>query len=153
KADDRPYGGGPGMVLYAEPIIRAVEAIRAEAKDGKAKVLILSPGGQQFTNTIAKHLAKKYRNIILICGHYEGIDGRAKKALRAEEISVGPYVLTGGELPALVVLDAVARQIPGVLGDSDSLEENRISASEVYTRPEKFTYAGRTYRVPKVLVS
>lgn len=146
KVDARPYGGGPGMVMMAEPIIRAVKKI------GKGKVFILSPAGKQFDNKIARKLSK-YKDIILICGRYEGIDARVKKILKAEKLSVGPYILTGGELPAMVVIDAVSRQILGVLGKSESLEENRVSTSEVYTRPEVLKYKGKPYRVPRVLLS
>jgi tRNA (guanine37-N1)-methyltransferase len=96
---------------------------------------------------------KKAKDIVLICGHYEGIDARVQKILKAKKISVGPYTLTGGELPALVVIDAVARQIPGVLGRFDSIEEERVSSSEVYTRPEVFMWKGKKHRVPKVLLS
>ncbi len=148
KADARPYGGGPGMVLSAEPILRAVGKVKA-----KSKVVILSPRGKQFTNKLAADWAKKYKEIILISGHYEGIDARVKKILKAEEISVGPYTLTGGELPAMIVVDAITRQIPGVLGHSESLEELRVSSGEVYTRPEVLVHGGKKYRVPKVLLS
>ena len=90
---------------------------------------------------------------IIICGRYEGIDERVKKVFKVEEISVGPFVLTGGELPAMIMIDAIARQIPGVLGNNNSLEENRIASPDVYTRPEVFKYKGKNYRVPKVLLS
>ena len=113
--DDNPYGGGVGMVLKAEPIIKAADEIISKTKE-KTKVMILSPNGSQFDNKKAKFLAKKYKNIILICGKYEGIDERVKKALKAEEVSVGPYILSGGELPSLIIIDAVSRQIEGVLG-------------------------------------
>lgn len=169
KADDRPYAGGPGMVLYAEPILRSVELVlrklriknyklkigktKKKSPKSSVKIIILSPGGKQFTNTLARQWAKKYKDIILISGRYEGIDARVKKILKAEEISIGDYVLTGGELPAMVVMDAVCRQLPGFLGKSESLEENRISSHEVYTRPEKLVYKGKSYKVPKVLLS
>lgn len=154
KTDDRPYGGGPGMVLLAGPILRAMARIRGKNKGkGKAETIILSPGGKQFTNAYGARLAKKYTAIVLICGRYEGIDARVKKILRAEEISIGDYVLTGGELPALVMMDAISRQIPGTLGKFASLEENRVSSHEVYTRPEIFAYKNKNYRVPKVLLT
>ena len=160
KTDDRPYGGGPGMVMKAEPIIRAVEsalkakkAQRSSTKLNEAKIFILSPRGKQFTNDLARRYAKKYDHLILIAGHYEGIDARVKKILKAEEISTGPYVLTGGELPALTIIDAVARQIPGVLGKGESLEETRSASSEVYTRPEEFLHKKKNHKVPKVLLS
>ena len=152
KTDDRPYGGGPGMVMKAEPIIRAVEKTIGK-KTIKTKVLIMSPRGKEFTNAVAKNFAKKYDHLVLIAGHYEGIDARVKKILKAEEISTGPYVLTGGELPALTIIDAVARQIPGVLGKGESLEETRSASSEVYTRPEEFLYKKKNHKVPKVLLS
>lgn len=151
KTDDRPYGGGPGMVLYAKPILKAVEKVRKNKKN--AKVIITSPGGKDFTNEYGAKLAKKYKDIILICGRYEGIDARVKKILRAEEITIGNYVLTGGELPALVIVDTISRQIPGFLGKSVSLEENRISSHEVYTRPEVLEHKKKKYRVPKVLLT
>lgn len=150
KADDKPYGGGPGMVMKALPIVRAVEKINK--KKGKKKIIILSPRGKQFTQAIARSFAGA-GDLILIAGHYEGIDARVKKILRATEISIGPYTLTGGELPALTVLDAVARYIPGVLGKKESLEEHRVAGKDVYTRPESIEYKGKKYRVPKVLLS
>ena len=149
KADERPYGGGPGMVLQAEPAIRAVEKIR---QGKKMKVLITSAGGKPLTNAYAKKLAKE-KDVIIICGRYEGIDARAKKILKAEEISVGPYILTGGEVPALAIIDATARQIKGVLGKFESLEEGRVASHDVYTRPEIIVHKGKKYRVPKVLLS
>ena len=155
KADDRAYGGGPGMVLLAGPILRAVEGARAKCGASmKTAVFILAPGGEQFTNTLAQKFSKRYDHIILIAGRYEGIDDRVKKILKAKEISIGPYVLSGGELPALVVLEAIARQIPGVLGKAESLEEARHGAGvPVYTRPEVLPWRGKNYRVPKVLLS
>ncbi|MEK7593791.1 MAG: tRNA (guanosine(37)-N1)-methyltransferase TrmD [Patescibacteria group bacterium] len=151
KVDDRAYGGGPGMVMYAEPILRAVEKLKIKSE--KLKIIILSPAGKKFTNKEASLLAKRRGDIVLISGRYEGIDARVKKILKAEEYSIGEYVLTGGELPAMVVIDAVARQIKGVLGKFESVEENRLSSSEVYTRPEILKYKGKKYRVPKVLLS
>lgn len=149
KADERPYGGGPGMVLQAEPFIKAVDKIR---KGKQVKVLITAAGGKPFTNDYAKKLSKQ-KEVIILCGRYEGIDARVKKILKAEEVSVGPYILTGGELPALTILDSTARQIKGVLGKFESLEESRVASHDVYTRPEIFTYKGKKYRVPKVLLS
>jgi len=150
QVDDRPYGGGPGMVMQAMPILRAVEKIK---KNKKTKIIIFSPSGKKFTNEYAKNLAKKYMDIIMISGRYEGIDARVKKILKAEDVSIGDYVLTGGELPAMVLIDSTARQIEGVLHKSESLEESRTSSSEVYTRPEKLVYKGKSYKVPKVLLS
>ncbi len=151
SVDDKPYGGGPGMVMQAEPILKAVAKARGRKKN--VKVIMFSPGGKQFTNKYAENLSKKYKDIILIAGRYEGIDSRVKKALRAEEVSIGPYVLTGGEVPAMVVVDAISRQIPGVLGHAESLEEKRVASSEMYTRPETIKYKGKNYKVPKVLLS
>lgn len=166
KTDLRPYGGGPGMVMLAEPILRAVKKIFSGRKmlpvktekshlapSKNFKIIIFSPGGKTFTNEVAKKLAKSKQDLILIAGRYEGIDGRVKKILKAEEYSVGPYVLTGGELPAMIVIDAIARQVPGVLGKEESLEENRVASHEVYTRPEVLNWQGKKYRVPKVLLS
>lgn len=155
KVDGRPYSGGPGMVLLPGPLLRAVEKAKGRASvKKKFKVIIFSPGGTVFTNIYAKSCVdKKYTDIILICGRYEGIDARVKKILKAEEVSIGEYVLTGGELPAMVFMDAVSRQIKGVLGKFESLEENRVSSHEVYTRPEILEYKGKTYRVPKVLLT
>jgi len=151
KVDHKPYGGGPGMVMAAEPILKAVGKARGRKKN--VKIIMLSPSGKQFTNVYAKNITKKYKDVILIAGRYEGIDARVKKALRAEEISVGPYILTGGEAPAMVILDAVSRQISGVLGHEESLEEKRTASSEMYTRPEVLKYKSKNYKVPKVLLS
>lgn len=100
-----------------------------------------------------KQFLKKYKHVIIVCGRYEGIDARVKKIFKMEEVSVGPFVLTGGELPAMLMMDVMARRIPGVLGNIDSLEERRVASSEVYTRPEVFKYKGKNYRVPKILLS
>lgn len=151
-ADSKPYGGGPGMVMRAEPILKAFDAIKKKGK--KIRVIITSAAGKQFTNTTARAYSKKYDHLVIIAGHYEGIDERVKKALRAEEVSIGDYVLTGGELPALVMIDAISRQIPGVLGRAESLEESRFGAGvPTYTRPDVLKYKGKTYRVPKELAS
>src|SRR3989338_5888764 len=138
KVDHRPYGGGPGMVMTVDPILRSVATALKKSHRSK-KIIIFSPQGKQFTNTLAKSWAKKYTELVLIAGHYEGIDARVKKILKAEEISIGPYTLTGGELPALVIIDAVSRHIPGVLGKAESLEERRVTSGETYTRPELIT--------------
>jgi tRNA (guanine37-N1)-methyltransferase len=157
RTDYKPYGGGPGLVFFAQPILRTIDSIqkklKAKSKKLQAKIIIFSPGGKQFSNKESISWAKKYSNIILICGRYEGIDTRVKKILRAEEVSVGPYVLTGGELPAMVIIDSVSRQIKGVLGNEDSPEEKRVSSHEVYTRPEILEWKGKKYKVPKVLLS
>lgn len=151
RIDRKPYGGGPGMVIEAMPIIKAIEKAKGNKK--KVKIIFLSPSGAQFDNNYAKKTAKNYSDIIIICGRYEGIDARVKKAFKMEDVSVGNYVLTGGELPAMTIIDCVSRQIEGVLGDFNSLEESRIASSEVYTRPEVFEYNKKKYKVPKVLLS
>jgi tRNA (guanine37-N1)-methyltransferase len=149
KTDERPYGGGPGMVMKAEPILRAVsKAVGTK----KAKVFIMSPRGKMFTQEMAKKLAKA-SDVVLISGRYEGIDARVKKILKAAEISVGDYVLTGGELPALTIIDAVARNIPGVLGTFESLEDERTASGEMYTRPDVLVWKKKKHTVPEVLKS
>mgnify|MGYP001610673800 CR=1 FL=1 len=148
RVDRPPYGGGPGLVIEAEPVIKAIASIKK-----KAKIIWLSPSGKQFSNEYAKKISKSYRDVVIVCGRYEGIDARVKKVFKMDDVSVGPFVLTGGELPAMIILDVMARQVPGVLGNLDSLEERRVSTSEVYTRPEVITVKGRRYRVPKVLLS
>jgi tRNA (guanine37-N1)-methyltransferase len=153
RVDDKPYGGGPGMIIQAEPVIKAIEVAVKKIKSGKNKIIFLSPAGKQFDTTYAKNTVKKYTDIIIICGRYEGIDSRVKKIFKAEDISVGPFVLTGGELPAMIMVDCMSRQIEGVLGNFDSREEERISSSEMYTRPEILTYKGKKYKVPPVLLS
>ena len=153
QVDFKPYGGGPGMVLEVPSVVKATEKAITAGKKKKTKVLITSAGGKQFTNEYAKVLAKKYEHIVIVCGRYEGIDARATKILKGEEVSVGPYVLTGGEVPALVILDATSRQVEGVLGKFDSLEEGRVASHDVYTRPEIFVHKKKKYAVPKVLLS
>jgi len=158
RVDDTPYGGGPGMVMAVDPIARTVKKIQQKIsrrkKEKKVKIIITSPAGKELTNTYAeKILHDKYTDVIIICGRYEGIDARVKKIFKAEDLSIGNYVLTGGELPAMVILDVVTRRIPGVLGNINSLEENRVSSSEMYTRPEVYGYEDKKYSVPKVLLS
>jgi tRNA (guanine37-N1)-methyltransferase len=170
RVDDRPYGGGPGMVLRPELFLKAFEVAIAKCFSSgprtgprplrkalsnlhKTKIILFSPSGKKFDTAYAKKFAKKYTDIVMISGRYEGIDARVQKILKAEEISIGDYVLTGGELPAMVLIDSIARQIPGVLGKYESLEEERVSSSEVYTRPEILKYKNKNYRVPKVLLS
>ena len=153
KVDDKPYGGGPGMVMKAEPVIRAWEkAVGRKQDKKKVKTLVMSPRGTVFTQDLAKEYAKKYDHIVLISGRYEGIDARVLSALKAEEVSVGDYILTGGELPALAIIDATARQIPGVLGDIESLEDERATTGESYTRPEVIEYKKKKYKVPEVFL-
>lgn len=154
RVDDRPYGGGPGMVMQAEPILRAVESARSTFDaEANVKTIIFSPGGEMFTNDMAEVMKTDHTDIILICGRYEGIDRRVQDILEADLVSIGDYVLTGGELPALVVIDAVTRRIPGVLGKMESLEELRVSSHDTYTRPEVLSWQGNEYPVPEVLLS
>ncbi len=155
RVDDRPYGGGPGMVMEALPVLRAIDKAvgrKMISKKNKVKIVFFTPAGQSFSNTIADTY-KSYTDIVLICGRYEGIDARIKKVFPMTEISVGDYVLTGGELPAMIVIDAVTRRLPGVLGHDESVEEMRVAGSDVYTRPETFIYKKKKYSVPKVLLS
>lgn len=152
KVDDRPYGGGPGMVMQAEVFLKAVDKVMPE-KNRKTKAILFAPGGKKLDTALAKSYAKKYDHFVLLCGRYEGIDSRVEKILKPEKISIGDYVLTGGELPAAVFIDTVSRQVPGVLGDYDSLEENREVRAEFYTRPEVLEWKGKKYKVPKVLMS
>lgn len=156
KVDERPYGGGPGMVMTALPVVRAVEkSLKTRAKGARKQIIIwFSPSGKQFDNKEADKLAK-YDDIVLVCGRYEGIDERAKKMLKTiapvKEYAVGQAVYTGGEVPALAIVDAVTRRLPGVLGKDASVEERRIASSAVYTRPETIAYKDKKYKVPKVL--
>jgi len=154
QVDERPYAGGPGMVMMAEPVIKAVESVLKKIKNyelrikngkvktkqqtPKSKALIINfiPSAEKFTTAVAKSISKKYTDVILICGRYEGIDARVDKILKTKKYSIGDYVLTGGEIPAMVLIDSVSRQIDGVLGNFDSREEERVSTSEIYTRPE-----------------
>ena len=153
KVDDRPYGGGPGMVMKAEPILKAWEkAVGRKRNKGQVKTLVTSARGSVFTQARAREFTQQYQHLVLICGRYEGIDARVMEILDAEEISVGDYVLTGGELPALTIIDAVARHIPGVLGEHDSLEDDRATSGVTYTRPEVLEYKKKKYSVPDVLV-
>ncbi len=154
--DGRPYGGGPGMVLRPEFFLKAFSKIKIKdtsKNKSKTKIILFSTSGKKFTTSYAKNSAKKYTDIIMISGRYEGIDARVQKILKAEEISIGDYVLTGGELPAMILIDSISRQVKGVLGKYESLEEERVSSSEVYTRPEILKHKDKNYRVPKVLLS
>jgi tRNA (guanine37-N1)-methyltransferase len=139
KVDDTPYGGGGGMLLRADVVVRAVEAV--QAMDAPAPVILMSPGGRRFSHAIAVELAALER-FILVCGHYEGIDERARQLVITDEISIGDYVLTGGELPAMVIVDAVVRHIPGVLGAEGGAEREShadgILEGAHYTRPVEF---------------
>ena len=151
--DDRPYGGGPGMVLKVEPIAEAVEALKAECGGHRrCETLLMSPEGEPLAPPLARRLTEM-EHLIIICGHYEGVDERVRLALADRSISIGDYVLTGGELPALVVVDALARYIPGVLGHEDATVEesftNGVLEYPQYTRPPVF----RGLAVPDVLLS
>ena len=144
------------MVIQAPPVVKAIEKSLIKInknKKAKTKMIFFSPGGKQFDTTYAKNTAKKYTDVVFVCGRYEGIDARVKKIFKMDDVSVGSFVLTGGELPAMIVLDCVARQVEGVLGNFSSLEESRVSSHDVYTRPEVFEYKKKKYRVPKVLLS
>ncbi|MEY2640622.1 MAG: tRNA ((1)-)-methyltransferase, tRNA (guanine37-N1)-methyltransferase [Candidatus Parcubacteria bacterium] len=151
RVDQKPYGGGPGMVIEALPVIRAIE--QAKGKKKKVALYYMSPAGEQFTNTQAATIASKEKEIVIVCGRYEGIDARVLQVFPMQEISVGPFVLTGGELGAMIMVDVIARQIPGVLGDFDSREEARIASHDVYTRPATLVYKRKKYTVPEVLLS
>jgi tRNA (guanine37-N1)-methyltransferase len=158
RIDDKPYGGGPGMVMQALPVIKAIEGALADSRRKvknarKVKIIFLSPSGKQFDTQYAKEVVKKYQHVIIICGRYEGIDARVKKIFKTEDVSVGSFVLTGGELPAMIMIDSISRQVEGVLGDFNSLEETRTASNDVYTRPEVFVYKNKKYQVPKVLLS
>ncbi|MDR3546757.1 MAG: tRNA (guanosine(37)-N1)-methyltransferase TrmD [Candidatus Pacebacteria bacterium] len=160
KVDERPYGGGPGMVMTALPVVKAVKKAlgrrmpKASADKKKIAIIWFVPGAKPFTNAEADKLAK-FNDVVLVCGRYEGIDERAAKILKTmgtmKTYSVGEATLTGGEVPALAITDAIARRLPGVLGKDDSVEERRTAAREVYTRPETITWEGKSYKVPKVL--
>jgi tRNA (guanine37-N1)-methyltransferase len=153
-ADDTPYGGGAGMVMKPEPIFEAVEVIKAEVKSGEPgpSVILLTPQGRLFNQQIARELAQR-PHMIFICGHYEGVDERVREYLATDEISIGDYVLTGGELPSMVVIDAVLRLVPGVLGSEESIVEESHAGGLLeypqYTRPADF----RGWKVPEILIS
>ena len=150
-ADDTSYGGGSGMVMKAEPIFRAIDALRAEQQE--LRLLFPSPQGIPFSHQLAMDFSRESKRLVFICGHYEGIDERVLTRLEPEEISIGDYVLTGGELPAMVMIDAAARLIPGVVGDPISVEQDSFANALLdyphYTRPEGI----RGYGVPEVLLS
>jgi len=150
--DDYPFGGGSGMVMKPEPLFEAVETIKAQDSDSSAPVILLTPQGRLFNQKIAAELAKNSR-LIFVCGHYEGVDERVREHLATDEISIGDYVLTGGELAAMVVIDAVIRQLPGVLGSEESASDESHAAGLLeypqYTRPQSY----RGWEVPQVLIS
>ena len=146
--DDRPFGGGPGMLMKPEPLFEAVESLRRET----TRVVLLSPSGRKFNQAIARELAEQ-KDLLLVTGHYEGFDERVRETLAHDELSIGDYVLTNGALPAMVVIDAVTRLLPGVLGDDDSSRDESFSHGLLeypqYTRPAEF----RGLKVPEVLMS
>ena len=152
--DDTPYGGGGGMVMKPDPIFEALESVLGPLQDSppQVPVILLTPQGRVFTQRVAEELAR-YERIALLCGRYEGVDERIREHLVSDEISIGDYVLTGGELPALIVIDAVSRLLPGVLGDTDGAQDDSHSTGLLeyphYTRPPTF----RGWSVPEVLLS
>lgn len=166
QVDGKPYGGGAGMVLMAEPILRAVSAVKSKIKNPKSKIVVFSAKGKQFNQKMAQDWAKKYKQLIFVTGRYEGIDERVVKALKAEEVSIGPYVLTDGDVAAMAVISAVTRLLSNVIKWESLQEEshwNLLLKDEEkkgkgleyphYTRPEVFKYKGKTYRVPRILLS
>ncbi len=153
--DDYPYGGGPGMVMMAPPIVEAVESVRGQDKKDDVPVILLSPSGRPFTQSLASELAKK-EGIVFVCGRYKGVDERVRELVVTEAVSIGDYVVSGGELPALVIADSIVRHFPGVLGDERSrdtdsfdIERKRSLDSAYYTRPPEY----RGLKVPEVLIS
>ena len=148
QVDDEPYGGGPGMVLKPDPVFRAVESLGS----GERRVVLLSPAGRRLDQALVRELAREPW-LVLVCGRYEGVDERVVEGLPAEEVSIGDYVLSGGEMPALVLLEAVSRVVPGVVGRKESLQEESFEEGILdhphYTRPPEF----RGLRVPPVLLS
>ena len=157
RVDDYPYGGGAGMLMTVEPVIRTFEAIKQDIKEKtgseqRPRVVYLTPWGHTFTQTMAKEFAKE-DNLVFLCGHYEGIDERALEEVATDFVSIGDYVLTGGELPAMVMIDAISRLLPGVLNNKDSAEYESFTGNLLehpqYTRPED--YKGK--KVPEVLLS
>ncbi len=157
--DDTPYGGGAGMLMKIEPLYQALQDIKKlnqKIKPNKKKIILLSASGEKWTQSLAKKFSK-LEEIILICGRYEGVDARLKKFID-KEISIGDYVLTGGELPALIIIDSITRLLPGVLGNAASINEESHSQVGLleypqYTRPKIFKAAGHKYAVPKILLS
>jgi tRNA (guanine37-N1)-methyltransferase len=150
-ADDHPYGGGAGMILKPEPIFRAVDRVRDKGEP--VRLILTSPQGRLFSQSLAIELSRETRRLVFVCGRYEGVDERVREALDPEEISIGDYVLTGGELPALVIIDAAVRWVPGVLGDPESAREDSFAGPLLdypqYTRPAIV----RGLTIPDVLTS
>ena len=152
KTDDTPYGGGKGMLMSTQPICDCFEAVKEKLPDGRTKVIYASPRGRIFNHEIAKELSQ-YDNIVILCGHYEGVDERVIDAIVDEEISIGDYVLTGGEIPACIMVDAISRLVPGVLSGKECYEKESIASGLLeypqYTRPRVFNGVS----VPEVLLS
>jgi len=151
--DDTPYGGGAGMVLKVEPIYKCLNSVESYYKNSKTRTILFSAKGKRFTQADAKRLSE-YENLILICGRYEGVDERVAENLIDEEISIGDFVLTGGEIPAMILVDSISRLIPGVLGNDESSKEESHSQEGVlefpqYTKPEEFN----GWKVPEILLS
>ncbi len=153
QVDDRPYGGGPGMLLMPGPVVECVEALQRE-DERPGHVVMLTPGGRRLDQRVVEELARRER-LVLVCGRYEGFDARVRESLGAEEISIGDYVLSGGEVAAMVIVDAVSRLVPGVLGDAESARQDSFSGADrlvegpQYTRPREF----RGLEVPEILLS
>lgn len=149
--DDYPYGGGPGMVMKPEPLAEAIDRVKADGME--TLTIMLTPQGRLFTQAVAEELSRERRRLLFVCGRYEAVDDRVRQAYAAEELSTGDYVLTGGELPALVIIDAVVRLLPGVVGDEESLREESFSWGILdyphYTRPPEW----RGMKVPEILLS
>jgi len=164
SVDEKPFGGGPGMVMKIEPIYRAAQSIKQKNKNKKIETILFSVKGKKFDQKCAERLAK-YKNLIFICGHYEGVDERVAKYIADEEMSVGDFILSGGEIPAMILVDAIARLRAGVLGNEQSIETKRFKTSKtdelpscpVYTRPEIFYPHPKNKKIhwsaPKVLLS
>lgn len=164
--DDKPYGGGAGMVLMIEPIMKAVKALKAKTKNKKTRVIVFSPKGKKFNQAVARKLSK-LDQIIMICGRYEGIDERVAKYIADEEMSIGDYILFGGEVPAMVIMEAVTRLLPGAVGKQQSIEDESFKETKGvvkdqikkfleyphYTRPETVKINDKVRKVPEVLLS
>lgn len=153
KVDDTPFGGGAGMVMKVEPIYESVKFIKSKTESQKLRTILFSAKGKKYTQKDALRLSK-YDNLIFICGRYEGVDERVAKYVADEEISIGEYVLTGGEIPAMILVDSISRLIPGVLGNPESLKDESFNSQipieyPQYTRPENFN----NWKVPKILLS
>ena len=151
--DDTPYGGGAGMVLKVEPIFKALEKVKSENNGKKSRTILFSAKGKRYIQEDTRRLSK-YDNLIMVCGRYEGVDERVMENLIDEEISIGDYVLTGGEIPAMIVVDSISRLFPGVLGNNESVQNESHNQEGIlehpqYTKPEKFN----GWKVPEVLLS